>query len=75
MHAAPSAPRYRSFHGPKRQVLGNNAGQVAPAWRVPGPSTSAAPHGPRKPAVSSGSKILLSQLPADVGEKEVEVGS
>ncbi|THV00461.1 hypothetical protein K435DRAFT_854690 [Dendrothele bispora CBS 962.96] len=73
MYAPPAAPRYRSFHGPKRQVLGNNAGQVPPAWRISSSSTTAGtPHAPRKSAVPVGSKILLSQLPADVGEKEVE---
>ncbi|KAF5345912.1 hypothetical protein D9758_011394 [Tetrapyrgos nigripes] len=69
MNPPPSAPaRYRSFHGPKRQLVGNHAGQVPPAWRPTGPY----PTGPRNTNNKGGSKILLSQLPFDVGEKEVE---
>ncbi|KAL0064430.1 hypothetical protein AAF712_008594 [Marasmius tenuissimus] len=61
--------RYNSFHGPKQRVLGNSAANVPPAWRTPGqpgPVLSSS----RSPLL--GSKILLSQLPTDVGEKEVE---
>ena len=44
----------------KRRLLGNQAGLVPPAWRD---SKSREDHG---------SKILLSRLPPDVGEVEVE---
>ncbi|KAL0566149.1 hypothetical protein V5O48_015871 [Marasmius crinis-equi] len=57
--------RYNSYHGPKQRVLGSTAANVPPAWRTPGQPSSS-----RSPLL--GSKILLSQLPTDVGEKEVE---
>ncbi|KIK52901.1 hypothetical protein GYMLUDRAFT_250880 [Collybiopsis luxurians FD-317 M1] len=63
-----SLPRINSYHGPKQRVLGNQAGNVAPAWRVNGSTSTALRHQP----AASGSKILLSQLPLDVGEREVE---
>ena len=65
--------RLNTFHGPKRQLLGNKAGQAAPAWRmnVPTPGQGQAAKG--KNMVEQGSKIFLSRLPVDVGEKEVEV--
>lgn len=68
--------RLNSFHGPKQRILGNQAGNVAPAWRVAGP---AGPSGfgssanGRPVPQAAGSKILLSQLPPDVAEREVEV--
>ncbi|KAK1228124.1 hypothetical protein PQX77_008859 [Marasmius sp. AFHP31] len=61
--------RYSNFHGPKQRVLGNSAANVPPAWRTPGQPGPAASSS-RSPLL--GSKILLSQLPTDVGEKEVE---
>ncbi|EGN92864.1 hypothetical protein SERLA73DRAFT_190445 [Serpula lacrymans var. lacrymans S7.3] len=66
MHAHQRSPtgRFNSYHGPKRQLLGNHAGHVAPAWRT-GDIT---PNANDK----QGSKILLSRLPMDVGETEVE---
>ncbi|KAK0203814.1 hypothetical protein DFS33DRAFT_1260979 [Desarmillaria ectypa] len=68
-----SYSRYNAFHTPKQQVLGNNAGHVAPAWRVAGSSAANASAGKGKQAASqAGSKILLSRLPVDVSEKEVE---
>lgn len=62
--------RYNSFHGPKQRVLGSTAGNVPPAWRTPGQSS--APSGVGNRSSLLGSKILLSQLPTDVGEKEVD---
>ncbi|KAJ7753346.1 hypothetical protein DFH07DRAFT_824151 [Mycena maculata] len=69
--------RLNAFHGPKRQLLGNNAGHAPPAWRTAGPSTGAYPTGPnhlrgRQAMSEQGSKIFLSRLPMDVGETEVE---
>ncbi|KAH7886848.1 hypothetical protein F5I97DRAFT_1870706 [Phlebopus sp. FC_14] len=51
--------RLHSYHNTKRNLLGNQAGLVAPAWRDQKPK-------------EQGSKILLSRLPLDVGETEVE---
>ncbi len=71
-----SYTRYNTFHTPKQQVLGNNAGHAAPAWRVAGSSGANASIGKGKQAASqAGSKILLSRLPVDVSEKEVEVSA
>jgi len=70
--------RLNNFHGPKRQLLGNQAGYVPPAWRVAGPSSTGSVGGPnhlvkgKQAAQEPGSKIFLSRLPTDVGEKEVE---
>ncbi|KAJ3915781.1 hypothetical protein F5877DRAFT_47939 [Lentinula edodes] len=64
-----SNTRYNSFHGPKQRVLGNwQAGNVAPAWRSSAQGQSQS----FRRQQAAGSKILLSQLPLDVGEKEVE---
>ncbi|KAJ3868225.1 RNA-binding domain-containing protein [Lentinula novae-zelandiae] len=64
-----SNTRYNSFHGPKQRVLGNwQAGNVAPAWRSSAQGQSQS----LRRQQAAGSKILLSQLPLDVGEKEVE---
>lgn len=67
--------RLNAFHGPKRQLLGNHAGQAAPAWRTNGvlPAQAAGIKG--KAPAESGSRIFLSKLPVDVGEKEVEVSA
>lgn len=51
--------RIANYHSSKRQLLGNQAGQVPPAWRD-------------QKHKDQGSKILLSRLPPDVGELEVE---
>lgn len=66
-------PRHNTYHGPKRNLLGNHSGAPPPAWRpqnMPG-----GPQAARKPAPKPqpGSKILLSNLPKDVGQDEVEV--
>ncbi|KAF8068715.1 hypothetical protein FPV67DRAFT_1607313 [Lyophyllum atratum] len=69
MNGQPYA-RLNTFHGPKRQLLGNQAGHAAPAWKtnVP-PQTSG---GKGKQVMDQGSKIFLTRLPVDVGETEVE---
>ncbi|KAI6043913.1 hypothetical protein EDC04DRAFT_2646117 [Pisolithus marmoratus] len=54
------ATRINAYHSQKRSLLGSPAGQVPPAWRD------------QKPDVEPGSKILLSRLPPDVSETEVE---
>lgn len=73
--------RLNSYHGPKRQLLGNPAGHVPPAWRnanvpagLPHNANVASGSGTKK-VVEVGSKILLSNLPMDVGENEVEVST
>ncbi|KAG2049993.1 hypothetical protein BDR06DRAFT_960691 [Suillus hirtellus] len=53
--------RITSYHGAKRNLLGNQAGNVPPAWRDS-----------KDKQKERGSKILLSRLPVDVGETEVE---
>ncbi|KAG1776348.1 hypothetical protein EV702DRAFT_1109994 [Suillus placidus] len=53
--------RITSYHGAKRNLLGNQAGSVPPAWRDS-----------KDKQKERGSKILLSRLPVDVGETEVE---
>ncbi|KAJ6627828.1 hypothetical protein B0H10DRAFT_1992089 [Mycena sp. CBHHK59/15] len=68
--------RLNTFHGSKRQLLGNQAGHAPPAWRA-GPSAAySAPGGSlakgKQVASEQGSKIFLSRLPMDVGETEVE---
>ncbi|CAL1699276.1 unnamed protein product [Somion occarium] len=65
MQAHPQYARFNTYHGPKRQLLGNQAGHTAPAWRVNTPAAG------KKP-IDQGSKILLSRLPLDVGDDEVE---
>ncbi|KIM60645.1 hypothetical protein SCLCIDRAFT_1216708 [Scleroderma citrinum Foug A] len=56
----PSKPaRIHTYHNQKRNLLGPRAAQVPPAWRDQNPK-------------DQGSKILLSRLPPDVGETEVE---
>ncbi|KAJ7108507.1 hypothetical protein C8R44DRAFT_802884 [Mycena epipterygia] len=68
--------RLNTFHGPKRQLLGNHAGHAPPAWRTAGPSTgpysAGAGYAKGKQVATEGSKIFLSRLPMDVGETEVE---
>ncbi|THH16121.1 hypothetical protein EW146_g4469 [Bondarzewia mesenterica] len=67
--------RLNAYYGPKRQLLGTQPGQAAPAWRpanLPtGPNGSIASSS-RKASMEQASKILLSHLPMDVGEAEVE---
>jgi THO complex subunit 4 len=56
--------RINSYHDAKRNLLGNKAGNVPPAWRDS-----------KDKQKEQGSKILLSRLPPDVGEPDVEVRS
>ncbi|KAI6107592.1 hypothetical protein EDD17DRAFT_628831 [Pisolithus thermaeus] len=60
MYNHSKATRINAYHSQKRSLLGSPAGQIQPAWRDP------------KPDVEPGSKILLSRLPPDVSETEVE---
>lgn len=69
---APHA-RFNNYHGQKRQLLGNHAGRVAPSWRVPGSSSTPLNGLKGKQPAVEGSKILLSRLPNDVGETEIDV--
>ncbi|KAK7681360.1 hypothetical protein QCA50_015451 [Cerrena zonata] len=66
MHAQHN--RFNNYHSSKRQLLGNQPGHAAPAWRVNNPAAPA----PGKKVPEQGSKILLSRLPLDVAEEEVE---
>ena len=66
--------RLNSFHGPKRQLLGNNAGKAPPAWRIPAAVAPDQASAKGKMVQEQGSRIFLSRLPVDVGEKDVEVG-
>lgn len=67
--------RLHTFHGSKRQLLGNQAGTAAPAWRGNVVSQNRAAGVKGKAPAESGSTIFLSKLPVDVGEKEVEVSA
>jgi THO complex subunit 4 len=72
--------RLSAYHGAKRQLIGTSASQVAPAWRTSNATGSpAVTNGSTSPlskkAFQRGSKILLSNLPVDVAETEVEVGT
>ncbi|KAG6845107.1 hypothetical protein H0H87_000806 [Tephrocybe sp. NHM501043] len=65
--------RLNTFHGPKRQLLGNHAGHAAPAWKnVPSPQDAHSTGKGKQAQLDSGSKIFLSRLPLDVKETEVE---
>jgi hypothetical protein len=61
-----SGKQARQFHGTKDKLLGKKAGKAAPAWKEQQRRASAQQAGPK-------SKILLSNLPKDVKEVEVEV--
>jgi THO complex subunit 4 len=54
-----------SHHNAKRQLLGNPAANIAPAWKLNAQAKEKREE----------SKILLSKLPADVGDTEVEVST
>lgn len=66
----PPTGRIPSHNGAKRQILGNPA-KVAPAWKpnAQGMKDKGKVQAPEE------SKILLSRLPVDVGDTEVEVRS
>ncbi|KAF9010157.1 hypothetical protein BDQ17DRAFT_1234813 [Cyathus striatus] len=78
-----SYARHNSINGAKRQLLGHPGGNPSPAWRphnipnghpvhqLPGQPASVF-KGKNVSSVEQGSKIFLSRLPVDVGEKEVE---
>lgn len=81
--------RQHAYPNAKRALLGNRAGKAAPAWReqasdMPNGTRRAsgvhrqqnmqANGGVGRPA-PTGSKILMSDLPKDVGQEEVEVRS
>ena len=74
-HTRAGSARLNAYHGTKRQLTGTSAGQVAPAWRTA--NGAAAVNGSSSPlskkALQRGSKILLSNLPMDVAETEIEV--
>ena len=75
----PGSARLNAYYGTKRQLIGTTASQVAPAWKTSnGTGGPAATNGSTSPlskkALQHGSKILLSNLPMDVAEAEVEVG-
>ncbi|KAH8987825.1 hypothetical protein EDB92DRAFT_1874310 [Lactarius akahatsu] len=61
--------RLNAYHGTKRQLTGTSAGQVAPAWRST--NGAAAANGSTSP-LSKKAGILLSNLPMDVAETEIE---
>ena len=70
MQAHPAPARLHTYHSSKKQLLGNQT-HAPPAWRTAPGATKKAVGGPA--AQTKGSKILLSQLPMDVAENEVEV--
>ena len=67
MHA--QVGRFNYYHGQKRQLLGHSAGAAAPAWKTNQQLVQ------RKAAQLPGSKILMSNLPADVNEVEIDVST
>ncbi|RDX47239.1 hypothetical protein OH76DRAFT_1406127 [Lentinus brumalis] len=60
-------PRLNNYHSHKQNILGNQGARPAPAWK---PNARAAASGSGSEV---GSKILLSRLPPDVVENEVEI--
>jgi hypothetical protein len=67
-HRSPPNGRINSYHGGKRQLLGSPAANVAPAWKANAQTKE-------KQKSHEESKILLSRLPMDVGDAEVEVSA
>lgn len=67
--------RLNSFHNPKRRLLGHNPGQAPPSWKSVAPpnQVDAGLVSKGKTVQEQGSRIFLSRLPVDVGEKDVEV--
>ena len=69
--------RLNSFHNHKRRLLGHNPGQVPPSWKssaaTPPNQVNAGLGANGKTVQEQGSRIFLSRLPVDVGEKDVEV--
>jgi len=64
-HRSPPNGRINSHHGGKRQLLGSPAANVAPAWKANAQAKE-------KQKSHEESKILLSRLPMDVNDAEVE---
>ncbi|KAL0960033.1 hypothetical protein HGRIS_011681 [Hohenbuehelia grisea] len=60
------------FHKSKQSVVGNQAGHAPPSWRPNGMSAALSSTKGKQPAQDVGSKILLSMLPQDVSEAEIE---
>ena len=67
--------RHNHVHGAKRQLIGNQARQVPPAWRTNNIATGQTTAVSTKGKEVQGSRIFISGLPTDVREKEIEVGS
>ena len=67
--------RHNRGHGAKRQLIGNQARQVPPAWRTNNIPTSQTAPASTKGKDVQGSRLFISSLPTDAREKEVEVGS
>lgn len=66
--------RLNSFRGPKRRLLGHNASQAPPSWKsVAQEQVATGSVSKGKMVQEQGSRIFLSRLPVDVGEKDVEV--
>jgi THO complex subunit 4 len=65
-YRSPPNVRSSSHYSGKRQLLGNPAANVPPAWKV---------NAQAKQKLQEESKILLSKLPIDVGDAEVEVSN
>ncbi|KZT69958.1 hypothetical protein DAEQUDRAFT_233516 [Daedalea quercina L-15889] len=72
MQAHPPAARLHTYHSSKKQLLGNQV-RAPPAWRNAPGSLPIGKKAGLATAVTKGSKILLSQLPIDVAENEVEI--
>ncbi|KAF7791638.1 hypothetical protein EIP86_002658 [Pleurotus ostreatoroseus] len=60
--------RYNNYHNTKRQLVGYQPGLAAPAWK-----TNQQARKTSGTQAQQGSKILLSRLPPDVSQDEVEV--
>lgn len=67
--------RFNDAHAPKRQLIGSQAQHVKPAWKPNVQATTQVASGSMKGKEVLGSKIFISGLPFDVGEKEIEVGA
>ncbi|KIL55382.1 hypothetical protein M378DRAFT_90962 [Amanita muscaria Koide BX008] len=76
MHPQNRPVRFNGVVSTKRNMLGNRAGHPPPAWRsqigAPSPGANVAQSVLNGKGKETGSKILLSKLPLDVGDKEVE---
>jgi len=57
-------PRLNSYHNPKKQLLAQKAGRAPPAWKTESSE--------KKGKGTPGSKIMISGLPPDVTQDELE---